>query len=633
MKFGILLIQSLLLVHSSVVSAQAFDSLVLQSPDRKLAFKLFRTQQGEDKNLLAYEIKYQGKAVINSSFLGLKTNEAGLGQSDWYKDFSVESVSKITRDTVWMPVYGERSRIRDHYHQLAISLASGKHKAVMQLIVRAYNEGVAFRYSFPEHMDTQIIEIGDEFTFFTLPKGTRAWHTPRAQQASERREVRLWEADAELPVTFELPEDLYACIAQAAQINYPRVRLQSTTQEGVLRTKLYSEVTGTSPMDTPWRVVMVADTPGRLLENNYIILNLNEPNALPDTQWIRPGQVMREMSLSTSGAKKLVDFAVEQEIDYVHFDAGWYGHEYEASADATTVNVDPRRNPKGDFDLQEAIRYAREKGKLVMLYVNHRALEKQLDALLPLYRSWGVSGIKFGFVHTGSHHWTSWLHEAIRKAATYQMVVDVHDEYRPTGYSRTYPNLLTQEGVYGNEEFPDATQNTILPYTRFIAGAADYTFCFYTEKFKPGNAKTTNGHQLALPVIYYSPLQFVFWYGKPEYFANRSDIAFWKGLPTVWDETKALDGKPGEYAIIARRKGGVWYVGAITNTEERTIEVKLDFLDKGKKYKSKLYEDVDGTPKSDVTIRLSEKKVSAESKFKIKLKRSGGAAIKIEPAQ
>jgi alpha-glucosidase len=633
MKFVLIVIQSIMLVPLSVVFTLAQDTLFLHSPDRKLEFKVFLTHQGGDKNLLAYEIKYQGKAIITPSFLGIKTNEAGSGHSDWYKHLTIESVSRITRDTVWTPVYGERSSVKDHYHELVINLTSGISKGVMQLIVRAYNESIAFRYFFPEQISTQIIEIGDEYTFFTLPKGTMAWYTHGAQQTSIRRDVKNWDADAELPLTFELPNGLYACIAQAAQIDYPRVRLQTTPQEGVLKSKLYSEVTGTSPMLTPWRVVMVADRAGQLLENNDVILNLNKPTALTNTQWVKPGQAMREMTLSTSGAKALVDFAVEQEIDYIHFDAGWYGHEYEASADATTVNVDPRRNPKGDLDLQEAIRYAKENGKMVMLYVNHRALEKQLDTLLPLYKSWGVSGIKFGFVHTGSHHWTTWLHEAIRKAAAYQMVVDVHDEYRPTGYSRTYPNLLTQEGVYGNEEFPDATQNTILPYTRFIAGAADYTFCFYTQKFKPVKSKTTNGHQLALPVIYYSPLQFVFWYGKPEHFPNRSDIAFWKGLPTVWDDTKVLDGKPGEYTIIARRKGNTWYVGAITNTEGRVIEVKFDFLDKGRKYKAKLYEDVEGTPKGDVTIRSSAATVNTKSKIKVKLKPSGGVAIKIELAQ
>ena len=177
-----------------------------------------------------------------------------------------------------------------------------------------------------------------------------------------------------------------------------------------------------------------------------------------DTSWIKPGKVIREITLTDAGAEACLDFAVEHNFQYVEFDAGWYGHEYDDASDATTITLDPKRS-KGPLDLRGFIDRANERGIGVILYVNRRCLERQLDEILPLFKEWGVKGVKYGFVRVGSQEHTSWLHDAIRKAAEHELLVDVHDEYRPTGYSRTYPNLLTQEGVRGDEAGPSAEQN------------------------------------------------------------------------------------------------------------------------------------------------------------------------------
>ena len=200
------------------------------------------------------------------------------------------------------------------------------------------------------------------------------------------------------------------------------------------------------------------------------------------------------------------------------------------------MTLDPRRNPDiNALNLKEVVAYAKERGIGVILYVNQRALQQQLDEILPLYKSWGIAGIKFGFVQVGSQVWTKWMHEAIKKCADYGLMVDVHDEYRPTGFSRTYPNLMTQEGIRGNEEFPDATHNATLPFTRFIAGAADYTICYYRQDFGRLNAdkdsygvprsksiQTTPAHQLAL-----------------------AELKFFDDVYTTWDDTKVLQGEVG----------------------------------------------------------------------------------------
>ena len=610
------------------VVAQTPDSLQLRSPNGLLTFAFSLNDLETDKGVPHYEIRYRKETLIGRSRMGLKANPAGFGGPGWYKDLKVARVATRTQRGSWRPVAGERAEIPDQYNELLITLApvDSRRKGTMQVVVRAYDEGIAFRYQFPEELSTQILEFTDELTQFCLLAQTRGWFTQRAQEEYEKRPLQNWTADAELPLTLELPNGLWASIAQAEQVNYPRIRLKTTGPEGELKTQLFGEVVETSPYATSWRVVLVADKPGKLLEHNYLIPNLNPPNALAKTDWIKPGQVMREVTLSTAGAKALVDFAVQQQIAYLHFDAGWYGYEYDSKEDATTVTVDPRRNPKGDLDLPEAIRYARSKGIGVILYVNHRALERQLDTLFPLYQRWGVSGVKFGFVHTGSHRWTTWLHEAVKKAARYNLIVDIHDEYRPSGFSRTYPNLLTQEGILGNEGFPDATHNTILPFTRFIAGAADYTFCFNTDQVRPGKSKTTQAHQLALPVLYFSPLQYVFWYGRPAQYPNTEEFSFWKGLPTVWDETRVVDGIPGEHVTIARRRQDSWYVGAITNTQARTITIPLSFLPPGKTYTAILHED-DGQGH----VRQTKQTVTAATTLKCSLLASGGLAISLKP--
>ncbi|SDL56206.1 glycoside hydrolase family 97 protein [Siphonobacter aquaeclarae] len=606
----------LLLLLLLPLGAFSQDSLRILSPNGKLQFRFSLLPGG----IPSYDITENGQAVILPSRLGLADNTNLPSGRSWDKNLQVIRTARREVSTTWKPVWGERSEIPDRYRELTVTLRhADRDRGTFQVVARAYDEGVAFRYFFPEEGRTQILDLGAELTEFHLPEGTEGYWTERAQTSYRKRPLENWERDAEMPLTLRLPDNRWACIAQAEQTNYPRARLK-TVGKNRLTTQLFGEVTETSPWALPWRVVLTGEKPGDILEHNYLILNLNPPNELKETAWIQPGKVMREVTLSTSGAKKLVDFAVEQNIEYIHFDAGWYGHEYDAASDATKVNVDPRRNPKNDLDLPAVIAYAKAKGKKVILYVNHRALERQLDDILPLYHQWGVAGIKFGFVHTGSHHWTRWLHDAIRKAARYNMVLDIHDEFRPSGFSRTYPNLLTQEGIRGNEEFPDATHNTVLPFTRFIAGAADYTFCFNEKRLK-----NTKAHQLAISVIYFSPLQYLYWYGKPEDYPNRKEVEFWKDLPTVWDDTRVLAGTPEEFVTVARRKGANWWIGLITNTSARKQIIGFGFLPKGKTYRAVIHED-DGNG----SIRQRTETVTASGSLTFDLAPSGGVALRLE---
>lgn len=212
-------------------------------------------------------------------------------------------------------------------------------------------------------------------------------------------------------------------------------------------------------------------------------------------------------------------------------------------------------------------------------------------------------------------------------------MVDIHDEYRPTGFSRTYPNLLTQEGVRGNECMPDANHNTILPFTRFLAGAADYTICYYHQKGlkNVSGIKTTSAHQLALSVIFYSPLQFVFWYDRPSDYHGEPEVGFFERLPTVWDTTCVLIGEIGTRVALARKSGQSWFVGAITNNTGRTIDLPLSFLEKGKKYMASVY--TDGGANEQTRTRVAIEKIPVESATVLtrELRPSGGMALEIVP--
>lgn len=603
----------------------------ISSPNGRLSFSFSLNEAGQ----IFYAVHYDNKEIVR---------ESRLGVDGWSDKFIVSGIDRTENDSEWKPVYGERNLIKDSYKQITFHLLQNDDpRAEMQLQVRAYDEGIAFRYIFPENPNGgRNITLRKEFTEFTMPEGTKAWFTPKAQATYTLLQLADWPGECERPLVLQLKSGLYACLAEAEMVDYSRTKFViSTNKLNTIGCSMFGPVELTTPFHTPWRVIMVAEKPEQLLQNNDLILNLNPPNAIANTSWLKPGKVMREVTLSTKGAKELVDFAVKHNLQYVHFDAGWYGYEYVVGSDATTVTVDPRRNPNNDLDLQDVIRYADQNGIGVILYVNQRALYRQLDELLPLYKKWGVRGIKFGFVHVGSHRWTTWMHNAVKKCAEYNLVVDIHDEYRPTGFSRTYPNLMTQEGILGNEGFEDATHNTILPFTRFVAGAADNTICYYRQNFGESSndehgvprakfINTTSAHQLAISVVFYSPLQYMYWYDKPSDIHDEPELEFFDAVKTVWDDTKVVQGEIGQFITVVRRSGDEWFVGTITNNDARELKISLDFLPPGKKFEARIYSD-DPAVKTRTKVSIKKIQVGSKSTLIAKLRASGGQAVWIRP--
>lgn len=535
-------------------------------------------------------------------------DDARLGIEALFPQWDAALAARRSVRSEWRPVYGERAVIPERFNELALSTPQ------LTVIVRAYDEGLAFRYRLE---GSGPAAVPAEQTDFRFPSGTIGWEEHGTEGEYAPVPVESIREKCERPLTVALPGGRYASLGEAALVDYPRMLL-SPDGAGGLRAALDGPASVTLPFETPWRFLVVGRRAGDLLENNYLVLNLNAPRAIADVSWIRPGKVMREVTLSTKGGKAVVDFAVTHGLQFVEYDAGWYGHEYDDASDARSVSPDPDRikNIPGyaGLDLQGVIRYAKEKGIGVILYVNRRALERQIDEILPLYQSWGVAGLKFGFVNVGPQKWSSWLHEAIRKAAAHRLMVDVHDGYRPTGYTRTYPNLMTVEGVRGNEHMPTARHNTTLPFTRAIAGSYDYTICWSTPRLK-----TTRTHQMAQSVVHYSPWQFLFWYDKPADVREEPALEFFRRLPTVWDETRVLEGNIGEFAVVARRKGAEWWIGAITNEQGRKLAPALKAL-AGKR--ATVY--CDGASATDV--KIAEVKLDAAGTLAFDMAPSGGCA-------
>jgi alpha-glucosidase len=608
----------------------------LQSPNGKYQFA-FSQKEGK----LMYSLDYANKPVVEEGELGVNIDnhlvESAMGipvdnSSVWTKGMEVTSVERRSEDNTWKPVYGEYAQMRGHYNEMTIHLLKGgKHEGsgtaydkrqqyLLDIIVRAYDEGVAIRYHFPEATNGLFMHITEDLTSFRFAPGAEAYHYAWAQAHANKvkllKSEAAWKDEAERPLTLQLANGLYAAIGEAALTDFVRGKLKLKA-DNELQMAMFHPADIITAYDMPWRFIMVGEKAIDLINNKQLVLNLNAPCKIQDTSWIKPGKAFRVCRLDMKTCMEGVDFCVDRGLQYIELDAGWYGPEMKMSSSALKV-LETR-----DIDMPKLCQYAKSKGIGVWVYVNQRALYQEFDQLLPLYEKWGISGIKFGFVQIGSQEWTTWLHNAVKKCADHHIMVDIHDEYRPTGWSRTYPNLMTQEGIGGNEEMPDAEHNTILPFTRFLCGPADYTPCYFN-----GRVKNTKAHQLAMPVVYYSPITFLYWYDLPNVYKGEKELDFWKNCPTVWDESKALQGEIGEYIVQARRSGNDWFVGAMNGLQVRDITLNTaDFLQKGKKYRVEIHND-DPALNTRTKVASGMQTIKAGKTIKLHLQPSGGAALR-----
>ncbi|MCP4263672.1 MAG: glycoside hydrolase family 97 protein [Planctomycetes bacterium] len=611
----------------------------VKSPDRNVVITFDVRNIVGQNGCPVYSVTYKNQPIVIESRLGLAFKNA----AEMEAGFDIFSVTSSSNNSTYSPVYGERKTVRDHYNQLVVELKESiPPRRRLKLIFRAYNEGAAFCYTIPKQKALKNFTISVEKTQFGFAADHTAYATYSAQGEYSKVPLSRIKNNCERPLTIKIKNGPFVSVAEARLVDYARMRLSRDKERPLtLISSLAGEVKAVTPYTMPWRVLILGETPGQLLERNYLILNLNEPCAINDTSWIKPGKVIREVTLTTNGGKACVDFAAEHNLQYVEFDAGWYGHEYSEESDATTISVDPKRS-KGPLDLHEIIDYAEKRGIGILLYVNRRSLERQLDEILPLFESWGIKGVKYGFVRVGSQQWTTWLHEAVRKAAKYHLMVDIHDEYRPTGYSRTYPNLMTQEGIRGDETRPSNSLTLTILFTRMLAGAGDNTICYYDRRI---DENASHAYQLAKSVCIYSPWQFLYWYDRPDSSPRRAggaggshnvigdepELEFFDHVPTVWDETKVIHGKIGEYAVIARRSGENWFIGCMNANERRSFDISLNFLDRDRRYIAHIYSD-DPAVSTRTHVKISRYIVNSSSIINAELPAKGGQAIRIVPA-
>ena len=625
----------LFLVFGCLVMAAYSQSVVdaskafVQSPDKNYSVHFYQKQFADSTREMYYTLAYKGVVVISESVLDIQLDnnlsERAMALKvdkhvKWCENLLVRRISYSSRNESWKPVYGERSVIRDNHNGATIEMVKDDNPIYkINVEIRVYNEGAAIRYFFPENEKGTYYRVVSENTTFSLPEGTMAWHASWAQAPYKLLPLINWPDESERPLTLQLPNGLYACLAEAQMVDYARTKFKlSKDKPNTIVTSMYTAADLISPVGTPWRVIMVGEKPGDLVTNNDIILNLNAVSKIKDQSWIKPGKIIRVMTQTTKDAKENIDFAAKHNMQYILFDWKWYGPAFSFESDATKVAIP-------EFDLPGIIAYGKQKGIGVWLYCNLQGLYAQSDSLFRVYRDWGVKGVKFGFVQAGSHRWTTWIEEMFKKAAENQMMVNVHDDWRPTGEQRTWPNLMTAEGIRGNEEMPDATHNTILPFTRYIAGAADYTLCYYDKRIK-----TTHAHQLAMAAVYYSPIQTLYWYDKPVFSKDEPELEFWDKITTTWDETKVLDGAPGTSATIARRAGKDWFVGHISNNDGGKTLVDLSFLESNKKYQATIYSDDPGAATS-TKVKVERKIVTNADKLPFSIQPSGGVALWLKP--
>jgi len=602
-------------------AASADAASEAKSPDGKVRIQFHLQSDGAP----ACGVEYLGRPVLVESRLGF--------EPAFTNGFRVVATSSSSHHGDWSWAFGERSSIPDNYRQLDVDLkhASGR---LLHLTFRAYNEGAAFRYSFPRQTESAFRFTGEK-TEFRFPPDTEGYEEHGTEGDYHRvktSEIQPW---CERPLTLAYAGNAFGSLGEAANQHYPRMLLSPLPGvPGALVSALGGTTANTAGPNqrddpsatlsagesTPWRYLLLGRNPGEMLERNYLVLNLNPPTALQDLSWIKPGKAMRDTTLTTTNSKAIIDFAPKAGLQYVTLDARWYGSEDAVHGDATTA-----RAP--NLDLPEIIRYGRDKNVGLIVYVDRRQLKKQRDTLFPLFEQWGVKGVKIGFVDVGPQAETAWITETIQKAAEHHLLLDIHDGYRATGLGRTWPNLLTVEGIQGNEHMPTPEHNCTLPFTRYTAGPGDYTVCYYTTR-----KQTTFAHQLAMAVVTFSPLQWIFWYDKPSDWRGEPEIEFFQHVPTVWDETKVLHAEIGQYVILARRHGDEWFVGTLNNRQPRQLPLPLSFLTPGRPYLAHVYSDDPAVPgRTHVAVKTLP--VNWRTSLEVTLTAGGGQALWLAPTR
>lgn len=634
---------------------------VVSSPDGSLQVRI----EDED-GVLRYSVSKDGECIVLPSRLGFEL----MGGNILGDRTEILSVEKEKTRTIWETVWGEQRIIEDRHNGMTV------HTANLDIEVRVFDDGLGFRYIFPEHLGN--IDIREELTEYRFARGDhKAWWMPRSEPYYEAYGEHTGFADiteAYTPVTITGADGRFYSIHEAALLDFAKVNL-IPEDSGTLKTSLTKLSDGaavhmTGTRTSPWRTLLVCDTAGSLIESR-VMLNLNEPCKIEDTSWIKPGKYIgiwwilhkylytwyydennpQEHGATTERTKRYIDFAAENNIQGVlveGWNVGWNGDWMRNSENFSFTEAYP------DYDFDEVMSYARSK-EVQMVIHNETAANtvhyfSQIDEAYAKYRDAGMHYVKTGNVNLlmdgkeehDSQYGVNRLHEIVEKAAEYQICIDEHEPCIPTGLCRTWPNLMTGEAIRGQEH--DAWERdggnkpehqTVCPFIRGLAGPMDYTFGTFdfSNPVSPfSRVRTTIAKQLAQYVVIYSPLQMAC--DDPSAYEGVKAFDFIRDVPTDWEQTKVVDAVIGDYIITARqeRNGSDWYLGAITDENARDLQVPLSFLGKGE-WLAQVYADAPDASYEDnpTAVAYSEMEVTAGSTLDLHLATSGGCAIRFIP--
>jgi alpha-glucosidase len=646
-------------------SVQAKDVLV-SSPDGTVTVAV-----GVKANKPYYTVQYAGQRLVNPSHLGFRLDAGLLGDH-----VQLTGTHYATKDETWTQPWGEELQVRNHYQELTVNFRERSGRR-MDVVFRVFNDGVGFRYILHGKHQGEEYCIQDELTEITLAHDAKAWSIPANRteyfEGIYTRELLSQKDTVCTPVTIEYEDSLYLAIHEAALEDYASINLTSSPapnpshrgsgavtlltalspwQNGV---KVYCE----GETKTPWRTIIIGRTAGELMTNR-VMLNLNEPSRIDDTSWIEPGRYIGiwwsihkkqntwEMGpahgATTENVKRYIDFAARHGFSGVlaeGWNPGWGKGEQISYLQAYP-----------DFDIEEVCAYARSKNVRFIGHTetwgNSQLLEQQMDSAFAWFERLGIRAVKTGYVGhlfdgkelAKSQYGIRHYRKVIETAAKYHIMIDNHEPAMPTGIQRTWPNLMTQEGVRGQEynawdrRGGNPPSHTVtLPFTRCLAGPTDFTPAIFNfSEVVPGtHPHSTLAKQLGEFVVIYSPLQMAA--DAIENYEGQPALTFIERCPTTWNKTLVPNGEIGRYVTVARqeRDGDRWFIGSITNEEARELDIDLCFLDEGTTYRAIIYEDGPDADyeRNPYSMTIRQQEVTSRDCLRLKLARSGGAAVEM----
>jgi alpha-glucosidase len=641
-------ISNLALLLSVLISGVSAKDYKVSSPDGKIAVTI-----SVDKEI-RYSVQYGNIAILEPSSVSFTFKQAPpLG-----KDLNIIKDEMKTVDETWKPVLKRYETVRNNYNSARFELKEKKFpQRLINLEFRAFNDGVAFRTEFPEQFTSHEYVMTDELTQFNFTGNHICWAVNygsyTTSQEVESFERKIGEITPEmvigLPMTIKVDEKCYAAITEAEIENYAGMYLKSDTKSGNLSLKTAlsprkgqpengDKVIFRTPHKTPWRVIMIAETPGKLVESE-IITNLNDPCAIEDPSWIKPGVSAwdhwwsGEVKMEQPVIYEYIDLAASMGWPYMLIDWQWYGPFNKENADI--------KKPAPQLNMPQILEYAKGKNVRCWLWLyNTDVFRFNFEEACALYEKWGIAGIKIDFMDSDDQEMVNWYHKVVKTAAKYHLMVDFHGAFKPDGWQRTYPNLVTREGVLGNEYNKWSLRITpehlcTLPFTRMLAGPMDFTPGGFLnrnpDKFQngtPAQVQGTRANTLSQFIIYDSP--YLVACDHPKHYYGQVGEDFLKKVKSVWDDTKVLNGAVSEYITMARRSGNLWFIGSMTNSFERELEIKLDFLGDGS-YKMTSFSDTDKTRENAEIAEQKEIIVKKGDSIKIKMAPGGGFAAWLEP--